>query len=836
MLMFLEFENGTNEKFTHRHQKGQPAAELETFIRIGKAIRDDPNYPTSNMGKFEKMPTDFNSACLEIQSKESAKNTFASDTTFIALAAPSIEGKTQSAFVVKDVLPLYFPICETFDRSECYSPQQIYVNFWDYVCMLRDCALADLKNLDHHIPSAHDLLDSKKTEKFWTAGFLRSLIETFNPLIPTDHKQLEEFNWMDVFTKEQSFTFTQASVEDIISFTDCTKFFLFLDEFIPESWVIFIRNLSRAIRLRCVVANTNTKIVNVVSKSSSASENSEAIWSCVICRLNGARRAILDSEYGFTHSIKTIVRSLEPNFPDPTDDKTFFSLLEQSDNPVLKFLGTFNDARIEQMRPGIAAFLAKSFKRYAEEKLNTKNHASDLVNLLEFVIWNMSTLLHSRKPRLHYEHSGFIGNIGLLLAQSYYPIQKISSLGKEAIELAKTFNQRAHMDNHLYYLSNPAKPDKWAFLTFLSDDSERKMINYLDCDNKSKLKWEVEYTYIRIEEIMEIAACLTIRYNRSVCYAMSDANINISSNADGAVDSVNDNDPGRCGNASEITAAACIVYATRHGKCGLYSFTGINGQEFIKNLLRNLINDEEFDVLSSHLFTYYPVVDDENRDKVFDLENFMSTCKIPYIYGWNHQIPHFDTLNSREGLFFRNFIRVANADEVDGRFDALIGNEYKQVVVECKNYGSIITTTKLIGILKKCIANPEVGLSIVFGTYFSIISQLSPTPTARTTKIDIEQLDSELDAYLKAEAEIKRAQTKEAIEDLAKRSELLALCKSNEINVYRVCPAEPVYRIHRAPRFKIVPLDSDFAIHPKPKLNCILFEQYCINSHKNRRY
>lgn len=108
------------------------------------------------MGKFEAMLGDFEAAFPDI------KNKFKHDTTFVALTAPSMEGKTQLAFVMKDVLLLYFPLSEAFGGSESIDSQHIYGNFSDFVPILRDCAFADLRNLNYLVPSANDLLDPKK--------------------------------------------------------------------------------------------------------------------------------------------------------------------------------------------------------------------------------------------------------------------------------------------------------------------------------------------------------------------------------------------------------------------------------------------------------------------------------------------------------------------------------------------------------------------------------------------------------------------------------------------------------------------------------------------------
>lgn len=261
---------------------------------------------------MEKLLRKFDPNYLKILSDSASASDFVSDTTFIALAAPSMEGKTQMAFVMKDVFPLYFPLSEAFQDSGNAAPQNIYLNFKDFSCMLRDCALEDMKENPTEAPLATDLLSILGEKPFWTAGFLKCLIETFQKLIPVDLDERKSFPWMKVFNERRSFTFSPESVAKIRSLTKCSDFFLFLDEFKAVPWAVFVRNLSRAIGLRCVVANTNTEVVNVVGKSSSSGSSGKMIWSFVACRLNGASKAILDSLYQFTDSIKKIVHRLEP--------------------------------------------------------------------------------------------------------------------------------------------------------------------------------------------------------------------------------------------------------------------------------------------------------------------------------------------------------------------------------------------------------------------------------------------------------------------------------------------------------------------------------------------
>lgn len=59
---------------------------------------------------------------------------------FVALVAPSLAGKTQSAFVMNFVKPLYF----SFDPKNEYKVQYIYKNFSSLSTCLKYCAEKDL--------------------------------------------------------------------------------------------------------------------------------------------------------------------------------------------------------------------------------------------------------------------------------------------------------------------------------------------------------------------------------------------------------------------------------------------------------------------------------------------------------------------------------------------------------------------------------------------------------------------------------------------------------------------------------------------------------------------
>ena len=175
---------------------------------------------------------------------------------------------------------------------------------------------------------------------------------------------------MNIYAAERTLTFKPASIGQVRNLANLNEFFIFLDEFIADDWAVFVRNLSRAIGLLCVVANTNTKVANVIGKDTSSGGAGELIWSFVVCRLNGASKAILNSKFQLADSIKKIAHRLEPELLAGSTNEDFYHRLQRSTNPVIKFLSTLNDALIEQMRPGIAVFVARALETYVATNLN----------------------------------------------------------------------------------------------------------------------------------------------------------------------------------------------------------------------------------------------------------------------------------------------------------------------------------------------------------------------------------------------------------------------------------------------------------------------------------
>ncbi len=812
--------------------------ELNRFIRVGKMIRDDPQYRETNIGKIETILDNFEVECGALSEIENLTYT----STFLALAAPSMEGKSQSAFVFQDIRPLYFPISEAYP-SDAVVPQFIYANFRQIVVALHEAAAVDVKGTNYVAPTASDLL-LKPHITFWTLGFIKSLIEAFE-------SKPQPASWMKIYTQPHSFTYRPASISELQEFLSSRKYCLFLDEFKTDPWVVLVRNLARAVGLRCVIANTNTNIANVIGKDNTSGAEGTAAWSLVVCRLNGSRLSILNKELGLFTSLTTIAKH---RYPDAVFDSSelFDFIASKSDTDrVMKFLKSLIEYQIQALRPGIASFVTVALKAFCDEKLTTTSEDEPVLEanylfvvFLEFLIERVCHLMCKRKPRLMGNTSAYLAKIGLLVKQSYksYTAADLDVV-QDAKETAQLCNHRAYLENHLFYISNPTTPDKWAFVTIPDTDTDTGIDSTIitvasrttssaaqESSGYSLLPWVAELTHFRKEELITALACFFVHSSSTVSSVLRKARLASTTNANYTYEASNERALSNSGNSLEVAAAACVADASRQRYPGCYTFNGVSGEEFVNNLTRNLIFVGGYYV---GLRVHFPE----------SLGKFLKGCQIPFIYGWNRDrdcdddndgrsesdsdcgsdVDQFESLNCpEEGVLLANFKRCKNDQEIDGRFGILVEEEIgegnsqtvfneKLVIVECKNHRRNITTTKLTTILQKCLKTGNVALSLVFGTTFVKESAVIRKKVSLEGEVEAGALEGDVEA---GAAEI--AQKEE--------QQFVKFCHVEQINVYRVIPGRPTY--------EIIPFEPALTLHEKPAFNCIIFEETPINQYE----
>ena len=748
---------------------------LQKFIETGAEIIDDPNYNSSILRQLDEILSNAESWVKDQFESSSGMKLYSADRAFVALAAPSMEGKTQSAFTLRMVKPLYFPLSEA--RPSGFVSQSIYVNFNAHVHELFHCSQLDLKLMGRYTleeVTAENLeLFCKKTRS-WTLGFLMELVD----------RNSSNSSWMDFYAKRANFEFSQCSIADLPT-GYFNGFCLFLDEFSSDPWAVYIRNLARLIGLRCVCSNTNTRVANLVGKNTASANQGQRIWSIVLVRLNSPCVSLLNKSFNLQGSIDYLKNA------------------SGAHSDLHRFLVDFEETQLNILRPGAAMFVAAAIGEFCR-KLQSNSAVPLLGNFFDFVVTRLYTSLKIRKMSLEREYDAYMAKIGLLYPESFFPAKPGQITLEDSVprpqRCPKYLKKNSFLEYHLYYLRNPQfeGPDvandhiNWAFFTVSSNN---KVSPLGTISNESIKLWHAEYTHFEPNEIFTFLGCLFIPFHFSPMTYLNFASIKAdSSKWKSLLSSPNPNARQLDGNDFEVAASVCIADASQHAydayllgtNVQVRSFKGQTGTTFIQNLVSNLVIDW-VELTSNNLVKVtFPESDAFNL-----VEKFLNCFHIPFLYSFNRNISIFKNCSDPD-FFADQYFRPPNNAEIDGRFPIRFNGLPSLAVMECKNYASKVTVTKLKDILKKVnkvilewetenkdkdIVTPK--LSLIFCNSCSIPGR---------------------------------------------KSKLAELCNTAGINIYRIKKSGP-----RA--FEVVPFFAEAdRISSDPKLICIIFPIDDINS------
>ena len=599
--------------------------------------------------------------------------------SFVALAAPSLEGKTQSAFVLRVVRPLYFPLSTASAQSSDTKNQFIYENYEALtleLCRYANEDLANIKRLrNNHDISASSISRDLKMFKSRVLGFILALIEDANrPQV------LQNSSWMRYHATRQNFSFNSARIHDIQADANIFKgFVLFLDEFVAEEWAIYVRNLARVIGLTCLVANTNTRIANLAGTETCSGGSVLDVWSIVIISLSSASLYLLNQLYSLRRNIDEIKRN-------------------SRDRGLIMFLNNFLINEIDNMRPGMSLFIAESI---ADFTANRSDLPTTLRLFLDTILKKVTVKLKIRKFRSNFNLLTQCAKIGLLLPESY------ERSPPSCEDFSWFFQGSSFLQNHLYRLVNPTGIDHWIFLTS-PPDLNSKTLRFVS--NNESSPWTTERTCFDEKEKSTILACLFLKFGNPVTDILTRAkNRSIQS----AHDAQNVNAQQLQGNHLEVSAAVSVIDASQH--CygtvvneEIFSLAGQKGINFIKNLIINLISEFEFVKISR---TFEIAVERCS----FNLMNAFRDMKMPFLYSLGREDKFFEKLDRlSESVYMKKYERTGNIMQIDGKFEFEYSGIKKLAVVECKNRAASISTSILNEVIERCSNLQNSMLFLVF--------------------------------------------------------------------------------------------------------------------------
>ena len=342
-------------------------------------IRSSNGFERSVAANLEKIIADDFELCKNLAGL-SADSQIDFTKAFVAIAAPSFEGKTQFAFVLKEARPLYFSLGVKGDIGQRYKSQSIYLNFKDLNRCIEESAKDDISKIitlktpessKKKIRTFNGKFNSKTLRritadqlnerfgntKFFTLGLLYKLVEDARTNYDTlDAKSRP--SWMEYHAHRTNFKFSSKSINEVP--VDFFKgYCLFLDEFRGgNKWAIYIRNLARIVGLRCCVSNTNAKVANPVGKNHShmSGVEGEYVWSIVITELKLSNHQTSSSLTDIDNGINWIHDNAISD--DFIDDKAHFKA----------FFEDFKNNQIENSRPGISLKVAEFIKSFCENR------------------------------------------------------------------------------------------------------------------------------------------------------------------------------------------------------------------------------------------------------------------------------------------------------------------------------------------------------------------------------------------------------------------------------------------------------------------------------------
>jgi hypothetical protein len=180
------------------------------------------------------------------------------------------------------------------------------------------------------------------------------------------------------------------------------KYFFFIDEFGAESGIVMLRNMCRYLKIPCVLASTNSKIVNLIGASMTTASGSSP--PSVFCAVFPKLSTLSNEE-------------IDQFFNEEIDCERFLELArnvsEHEERRMSLLLQFFKD-QAKKTRPGVSLFLFRALKKISESFSKSESLKLDLDVIFQEVIRLMAVLIDKRKVNAFGIIEGMQGNALLL--------------------------------------------------------------------------------------------------------------------------------------------------------------------------------------------------------------------------------------------------------------------------------------------------------------------------------------------------------------------------------------------------------------------------------------
>jgi hypothetical protein len=457
---------------------------IKDYIIRAEDMVKDPNFKDSPIKKLEDLIKD-PSNCLSgdyannfIRNPDNLPRNIEFERTFIALVAPSLCGKTQSAFAMREMSPLYFALNESAIKPTGKS-QPIYANFNSLNRMIQDLAIDDMKAIEtiqnkkfagtfEVIDIDAERLKEDENIKLREVGYsydesnddtLMESIEKSPKKIRTRiyknitsiYELISADNLFSSFKNQKFFTlgFIVALMEEAEDNYDKN----YNSDLIPgakKSWMEFYsqREGERSeFYFDAISINDVLQKKNLFKKKKYflfLDEFSGFPWAvlirnliraigmrvCVantssdITNLAGKSHASSSRGTGILEVWSIVVVRLNKSYLNVSDPK-YISLLEKirdiiesfedmEKEAVRSFFEDFINDQFFKLRPGVLEFVREIILNLSVDQAQSAHYIFDTI------ITNLGIELAARKSRIPDTPEGILANLGLFLSNSYY--------------------------------------------------------------------------------------------------------------------------------------------------------------------------------------------------------------------------------------------------------------------------------------------------------------------------------------------------------------------------------------------------------------------------------
>lgn len=627
---------------------------------------------------------------------------------FYALVAPSLEGKTQSAFVFRSVRPLYF-VLSSSSPTDALAVQPIYSQFDSLSETMRELGEKDLayiqaktrnpnsdEALFKTISSTNLSAASFRNTKFYVLGFIMALIEDARAFNGSG-------SWMHFYaTHGRDLVIRPKSLEDFKTF-NIENYFMFFDEFVGTYSNVFIRNICRAAKIMVLVANTNTNIANLIGRPQVPSSRWVAnAWCLVVTQLNPLNKwALLQMFPTLEAVISDLINRARPD-----------------EAPVVSaFFQDFLDIQLEHLRPGFAHYIVQSILGFHCDLINV---SFSFGKLLFTITSNLGEDLKIRKPQLINSHESHLGTKALFLKNAYH------IFGDGNVDIPLLLHRKEYLNDHFFYLANPVDLTKWCFLVYIplppvagttSTNISLRIKKAID-GQLTLTNWDAELTLFKEQEIIPFLTFLGMWHDDSIHTILQNGLNRINRSALGTGNAANTaQDVPLNGNALEVLSTVCVVDASHRPKdIRRMDFSGQSGTDFFSNLVKNLIYTDGLRCSSDVVIT---CPDIRSVGVIFN------NIFVPFLFPANLELPEFFKTNFSAPRNYKSrsvnvghFERVRDSEKIDCKFDAFLSVPLRSPLkavctIECKNWQADLSISDLDGIFVKAAAqNSSISILI----------------------------------------------------------------------------------------------------------------------------